>query len=141
MHGWVSAVGAKVRERSAAVRAHATRDGRAVLARRAARIRLLPAVATAIVAGLCVAVGAYTVLRWITPTSKAEAAPIDITKVSLTVVAGVGGVVALVIAYRRQRDLEQSRLWTEPETATPRPADPNQQGNRSRIPRNPLSAG
>ncbi|MFE7743207.1 hypothetical protein [Nocardia sp. NPDC057455] len=28
----------------------------------------------------------------------------------MTVVAGVGGVVALVIAYRRQRDLEQSRF-------------------------------
>ncbi|WP_280380120.1 pentapeptide repeat-containing protein [Nocardia wallacei] len=110
MHGWVSAVGAKARERSAAARAHATKDGRAALARRAARIRLLPAVATAVVAGLGVAVGAYTVLRWITPTSRAEAAPIDITKVSLTVVAGVGGVVALVIAYRRQRDLEQSRF-------------------------------
>ncbi|WP_280336052.1 pentapeptide repeat-containing protein [Nocardia wallacei] len=71
---------------------------------------MLPAVATAIIAGLGVAVAAYAVLRWITPTSKAEAAPIDITKVSLTVVAGVGGVVALVIAYRRQRDQEQSRF-------------------------------
>ncbi|WP_412001565.1 pentapeptide repeat-containing protein [Nocardia sp. CWNU-33] len=29
---------------------------------------------------------------------------------SLTVVAGVGGVVALVVAYRRQRDLEQGRF-------------------------------
>ncbi|WP_169541978.1 pentapeptide repeat-containing protein [Nocardia jiangxiensis] len=38
------------------------------------------------------------------------AAPIDLTKLSLTVVAGVGGVVALVVAYRRQRDLEQGRF-------------------------------
>ncbi|MEV0712079.1 pentapeptide repeat-containing protein [Nocardia aurea] len=37
-------------------------------------------------------------------------APIDLTGVALTIVVGVGGVVALVIAYRRQRDLEQSRF-------------------------------
>lgn len=72
------------------------------------RIRLFPAVALALLAGLGVA---YGFLRWITPvdTSKA-AAEIDVTRVALTVVAGVGGVVALVIAYRRQRDLEQSRF-------------------------------
>ncbi|WP_280381426.1 pentapeptide repeat-containing protein [Nocardia wallacei] len=106
----MSAAGAKVRGRSVALRVHATRDGRAALARRAAGVRLLPAVTVALVAGFGVAVGAYAVLRWITPTSGAKAAPIDVTKVALTVVAGVGGVVALVIAYRRQRDLEQGRF-------------------------------
>ncbi|WP_433679184.1 pentapeptide repeat-containing protein [Nocardia sp. CA-119907] len=35
---------------------------------------------------------------------------VSASRVALTVVAGVGGVVALVIAYRRQRDLEQSRF-------------------------------
>ncbi|MGW6332214.1 pentapeptide repeat-containing protein [Nocardia rhamnosiphila] len=64
----------------------------------------------AIAGGGGAAVAAYGVLRWITPTSDAEAAPIDVTRVSLTIVAGVGGVVALVIAYRRQRDVEQSRF-------------------------------
>ncbi|PPJ36556.1 hypothetical protein C5E45_19225 [Nocardia nova] len=34
----------------------------------------------------------------------------DATKRALTVVGGVGGVVALVIAYRRQRDVEQGRF-------------------------------
>ncbi|MFI6313235.1 hypothetical protein ACIBEK_24305 [Nocardia fusca] len=78
--------------------------------RRAGRIRLLTAVILALGAGLAVALIAYQVLRRVTPTSNAAAAPIDLTKVALTVVAGVGGVVALVIAYRRQRDLEQSRF-------------------------------
>lgn len=33
-----------------------------------------------------------------------------VLKTALTVVAGVGGAVALVVAYRRQRDLEQGRF-------------------------------
>lgn len=54
---------------------------------------------------------AYGFLRWITPVDATKAAAeIDVTRVALTVVAGVGGVVALVIAYRSQRDLEQSRF-------------------------------
>jgi hypothetical protein len=36
--------------------------------------------------------------------------PADLTRLSLTIAAGVGGVVALVVAYRRQRDLEQGRF-------------------------------
>ncbi|MEV8132735.1 pentapeptide repeat-containing protein [Pseudarthrobacter oxydans] len=36
--------------------------------------------------------------------------PADLTRLALTIAAGVGGVVALVVAYRRQRDLEQSRF-------------------------------
>ncbi|WP_433729649.1 hypothetical protein ACQP0C_00945 [Nocardia sp. CA-129566] len=77
----------------------------------ASRIRLFPAVGLALATGFVVAFAAYGFLRWITPvdTTKA-AAEIDVTRVALTVVAGVGGVVALVIAYRRQRDLEQSRF-------------------------------
>ncbi|WP_433600390.1 pentapeptide repeat-containing protein [Nocardia sp. CA-135953] len=78
--------------------------------RQAGRIRLFPAVFAALGGGLAVAYVAYQVLHRITPTSDVKAAPIDITRVALTIVAGVGGVVALVIAYRRQRDLEQSRF-------------------------------
>lgn len=93
-----------------AIREALSGDRRAALSRRATQTRLLPAVLTALTAGLGVAFAAYGFLRWITPvdTSRA-AAEIDVTRVALSVVAGVGGVVALVIAYRRQRDLEQSR--------------------------------
>ncbi|MGF0320944.1 pentapeptide repeat-containing protein, partial [Nocardia fluminea] len=79
--------------------------------RRAGRIQLFPSVGLALFAGLCVAFVAYRFLRRITPVDASKtAAEIDVTRVALTVVAGVGGVVALVIAYRRQRDLEQSRF-------------------------------
>jgi hypothetical protein len=43
-------------------------------------------------------------------TSAKEADPIDITKLSFTVAGGVGAAVALVVAYRRQRDVEQGRF-------------------------------
>ncbi|MEV0033547.1 pentapeptide repeat-containing protein [Nocardia sp. NPDC050793] len=87
------------------------KNSRAALGRRAGRVELLSAVLLALSGGLIVAAVAYGFLRWITPidTSKA-AAEIDVTRMALTVVAGVGGVVALVITYRRQRDLEQSRF-------------------------------
>lgn len=88
---------------------NATRRG-ARLGRRAERIGLLPAVSWSLVGGVVIAFTAYGFLSWITPTNETAAAPIDVTRVSLTVVAGVGGVVALVIAYRRQRDIEQSRF-------------------------------
>ncbi|WP_280453674.1 pentapeptide repeat-containing protein [Nocardia brasiliensis] len=72
---------------------------------------MFPSVTLALLAGLGVAFAAYGFLRLITPTDTSKpAAELDVTKVALTVVAGVGGVVALVIAYRRQRDLEQSRF-------------------------------
>ncbi|MEV0342672.1 pentapeptide repeat-containing protein [Nocardia sp. NPDC050713] len=81
------------------------------ISRFAGRIRLFPAVAVALLAGLGVAFAAYGFLHWITPVDASKkAAEIDVTRIALTVVAGVGGVVALVIAYRRQRDLEQSRF-------------------------------
>ncbi|MBH0775207.1 pentapeptide repeat-containing protein [Nocardia bovistercoris] len=35
---------------------------------------------------------------------------VDLTKIALSVTAGVGGAVALVVAYRRQRDLERGRF-------------------------------
>jgi hypothetical protein len=66
------------------------------------------------------------------PASEAKAAPIDITRVSLTIVAGVGGVVALVIAYRRQRDIEQSRFV---DASMPRPHISARPTSRSGRPR------
>ncbi|MEV6279115.1 pentapeptide repeat-containing protein [Nocardia sp. NPDC051832] len=111
MSGRVSTAGAQARSRTTAMRARFSKDSRAALGRRAGRIRLFPAVTLALLAGLGVAAAAYGFLRWITPTDTSKpAAELDVTKVALTVVAGVGGVVALVIAYRRQRDLEQSRF-------------------------------
>lgn len=111
MLGWVNAIGAQTRTKSTALRKRLNKNNRAALGRRAGRIRLFPAVGLALTAGLIVAFAAYGFLRWITPVDTAKAAAeIDVTRVALTVVAGVGGVVALVIAYRRQRDLEQSRF-------------------------------
>ncbi len=73
-------------------------------------VGLFPAIVAALCLGLGIALGAQWVLHRFIATSTARAAPIDLTKLSLTVVAGVGGIVALVVAYRRQRDLEQGRF-------------------------------
>ncbi|MGO4616417.1 pentapeptide repeat-containing protein [Nocardia sp. 2YAB30] len=105
----VRAVGAKARKTTTALRARIGKSNKTI-SRRAGRLGLFPAVGSALGAGLAVAVAAYGFLHRIVPASEAEAAPIDITRVSLTIVAGIGGVVALVIAYRRQRDIEQSRF-------------------------------
>ncbi|MBF6302060.1 pentapeptide repeat-containing protein [Nocardia amamiensis] len=108
MFRWLSAVGARARR---AVGAAVGKGNRAAWGRRVSRTPLFPAVFGALVTGLGIAFVAYAFLRWITPVdSSREAAEIDVTRLALTVVAGVGGVVALVIAYRRQRDLEQSRF-------------------------------
>ncbi|MGV9679188.1 pentapeptide repeat-containing protein [Nocardia sp. NPDC003482] len=86
------------------------RGGKAIT-RRTATIGLLWSVVAALTLSLALAVTAYWLLtRSIETDEHAKAAPADLTKLSLTVVAGVGGVVALVIAYRRQRDLEQGRF-------------------------------
>ncbi|MBB5913987.1 hypothetical protein BJY24_002854 [Nocardia transvalensis] len=74
------------------------------------RLGLLPAVLLAVSAGAAIALAAYWILRVVIHTSSAPAAPIDLTKLAFTVVGGIGGVVALVIAYRRQRDIEQGRF-------------------------------
>ncbi|MFE3195931.1 pentapeptide repeat-containing protein [Nocardia sp. NPDC059240] len=74
-------------------------------------VGLFPAIFAALCGGLVIAVAADGFLRWVTPVDTAKpAAQIDVTRIALTVVAGVGGVVALVIAYRRQRDIEQGRF-------------------------------
>ncbi len=74
------------------------------------KVGLFPAILTALGAGLVVAVAAQWALHQLITTNHAAAQPIDVTKLSLTVVAGVGGIVALVVAYRRQRDIEQGRF-------------------------------
>jgi len=73
-------------------------------------VGLFPAIVTALGAGVVVAVAAQRALYRLITTNHAAAQPIDVTKLSLAVVAGVGGIVALVVAYRRQRDIEQGRF-------------------------------
>jgi hypothetical protein len=70
-------------------------------------ISLFTAVAGAVVAGGGLAVLWFALVRAVVGSS---AASIDVLKVAFTAVAGVGGAVALVVAYRRQNDLEQGRF-------------------------------
>lgn len=82
--------------------------GRSV--RRLHRAALLFAVLAAVVGGLAVA-GFTWWLLWLGLGAKAETPnQLDLTKIALSVTAGVGGAVALVVAYRRQRDLERGRF-------------------------------
>lgn len=99
----------KRRERTTALRAGIGKRYK-MFGRSVGRVGLFSAVGLALGAGLAVALAAYGILHAVLPASEAKAAPIDITRVALTIVAGVGGIVALVIAYRRQRDIEQSRF-------------------------------
>ncbi|MFJ1460876.1 pentapeptide repeat-containing protein [Nocardia sp. N2S4-5] len=74
------------------------------------RTELLPAVILAAMGGGSIAWLSWWGLRKILhPTTKSPD-PIDITKLALTIAGGVGAVVALVVAYRRQRDVEQGRF-------------------------------
>ncbi len=73
-------------------------------------MKLSLAVGLAVLAGAAIAAVAEVVLILVFHPGRVGGSPIDVTKLALTVVGGVGGVVALVIAYRRQRDLEQGRF-------------------------------
>jgi hypothetical protein len=80
-------------------------------ARRSLRgLPLLPAVCLAVAGGVAIVLLATWILRGFIHTSSKAADPIDITRLSFTVAGGVGAVVALVVAYRRQRDVEQGRF-------------------------------
>lgn len=79
-------------------------------ARTLRRVPLFAAVSLAVIGGLLVVVVSGLVLWAVIPTTTSAANPIDLTKVALSVTAGVGGAVALVVAYRRQRDVEQGRF-------------------------------
>lgn len=71
---------------------------------------LFAAVSLAIAGGLLVVAVSELALSAVIPTTTSAANPIDLTKVALSITAGVGGAVALVVAYRRQRDVEQGRF-------------------------------
>ena len=65
----------------------------------------------AVGAGVALAYGFYWVIGDFVGTKEDEpAAKIDVYKTALAGVAGIGGAVALVVAYRRQRDAEQGRF-------------------------------
>ncbi|MGB7868791.1 MAG: pentapeptide repeat-containing protein [Mycobacterium sp.] len=85
-------------------------DGQRRLRRWLRGLSLLPAVCLAIAGGVAIALLATWILRSLIHTSSKPADPIDITKLSFTVAGGVGAAVALVVAYRRQRDIEQGRF-------------------------------
>ena len=80
--------------------------------RRFARTSLFGSVLLAVGAGAFVAVAVTFAIGVALGTNPRAAHPagIDVLKTALSVVAGVGGAVALVVAYRRQRDLEQGRF-------------------------------
>ncbi|WUA12734.1 pentapeptide repeat-containing protein (plasmid) [Nocardia sp. NBC_01377] len=94
-----------------------TRSSRAVVVARQAfqvagfrRLPLLAAIVAAVVGGVGVGLMAMWLLPSVIQTSSKPADPIDITRLALGITAGVGGIVALVVAYRRQSDIEVSRF-------------------------------
>lgn len=74
------------------------------------RSALLLSVVFAVLGGLAIAALTWWVM-WELLGAKAETPnQVDLTKIALSVTAGVGGAVALVVAYRRQRDNERGRF-------------------------------
>ncbi|RDI64907.1 pentapeptide repeat-containing protein [Nocardia pseudobrasiliensis] len=80
------------------------------LSRRVRRSALLVSVVFAVVVGLAIAALAWWLLWWLLGAKAETPNQLDLTKIALSVAAGVGGAVALVVAYRRQRDSERSRF-------------------------------
>lgn len=74
------------------------------------RLPLLPAVCFAVMGAVTIVLLTTWILDRLIHTTAKAADPIDITKLSFTVAGGVGAAVALVVAYRRQRDVEQGRF-------------------------------
>ncbi len=68
------------------------------------------AILLAVGVGVVLAYGFYWVIGGFVGTEDEPAAKIDVYKTALAGVAGIGGAVALVVAYRRQRDAEQGRF-------------------------------
>ncbi|MFI5779864.1 pentapeptide repeat-containing protein [Nocardia sp. NPDC051570] len=80
------------------------------LNRRVQRSALLLSVMFAVTGGLAIAAVTWWLL-WLALGARAETPnQLDLTKIALSVAAGVGAAVALVVAYRRQRDSERSRF-------------------------------
>ena len=71
------------------------------------RSRLLMAVVVTVVVAVGVGIVAYLLLHQLLPVGNDPIQPKDLTQFALTIAAGIGGVVALVVAYRRQQGIEQ----------------------------------
>ncbi|MDF3339514.1 pentapeptide repeat-containing protein [Mycolicibacterium septicum] len=79
--------------------------------RRTRQWALFPTVVGAVALGLLlVGAGYMAITHALHANAGAPPTRIDVLKTALTAVAGVGGAVALVVAYRRQHDLEQGRF-------------------------------
>jgi len=95
------------------------------MTRRVQRSALLLAVVSAVVGGLAIAGVAWWVL-WFALGARAQAPnQVDLTKIALSISAGVGGAVALVVAYRRQRDNERGRFTEQFGAAAKQLGDPD----------------
>ncbi|WP_330232038.1 pentapeptide repeat-containing protein [Nocardia sp. NBC_00508] len=80
------------------------------VSRRLHRAALLLAVLLAVVGGLLIAGIVWWLLWWFLGARAETPNQVDLTKIALTVTAGVGGAVALVVSYRKQRDQERARF-------------------------------
>ncbi|MHA7294980.1 pentapeptide repeat-containing protein [Arthrobacter sp. HLT1-21] len=76
----------------------------------ALRLSLFLSVLIGLAAALVIAIAAAFVLTRILDVGTDQVQPADLTGTVLSIVAGVGGVVFLVVAYRKQRDLESGRF-------------------------------
>jgi hypothetical protein len=77
---------------------------------RVRHINLFFAMAVSLAGAVVIAIVAAWALAPLLNVGTQTTPPADLTRLALTIAAGVGGVVALVVAYRRQRDLEQGRF-------------------------------
>lgn len=80
------------------------------IALRLRHINLFFAMAFSLAGAVVIAIAAAWLLAPRLNVGTQTTPPADLTRIALTIAAGVGGVVALVVAYRRQRDLEQGRF-------------------------------
>jgi uncharacterized protein YjbI with pentapeptide repeats len=79
--------------------------------RRPRGVPLFAAVASAVLIGVALIWLGFTVFGHVVGTDdKTRSTRADVLKTALSAVAGVGGAVALVVAYRRQQDLEEGRF-------------------------------
>ena len=79
---------------------------------------LLPTVVVLVMLALLLGgsswIGISYLLTGDTPfTQKTSVKPLDALKIALSIIAGIGGVVALTVAYRRQREIESTRFGNQ----------------------------
>ncbi|MCX4094274.1 pentapeptide repeat-containing protein [Nocardia sp. alder85J] len=80
------------------------------MSRRLRRSSLLVAIVVAVVLGVGVTAAAWWLLRQVLGVAAEPPSKADLTRFAFSVTVGVGGVVGLVVAYRRQRDAERGRF-------------------------------